>query len=66
MLLSSDKIMREFNYNMEIPTDKTIQEMVVWIKREAGERGRPFEYHLDLEFTRDYTPKTWTENGNER
>ena len=53
--------MKEFNYNVEVTTDKTIQEMVAWIKREAGERGKPFEYHLDLEFTRDYTPKTWTE-----
>ena len=58
---SSEKIMKEFNYNVEVTTDKTIQEMVAWIKREAGERGKPFEYHLDLEFTRDYTPKTWTE-----
>ena len=58
---SSGKIMREFNYNTEITTDKTIQEMVAWIKREAGDKGKPFEYHLDLEFIRDYTPKTWTE-----
>ena len=53
--------MKEFNYNTEITTDKTIQEMVAWIRREAGDKGKPFEYHLDLEFTRDYTPKTWTE-----
>ena len=58
---SSDKIIRDFNYNTEITTDKTIQEMVAWIKREAGDKGKPFEYHLDLEFVRDYTPKTWTE-----
>ena len=58
---SSDKIRKDFNYNVEITTEKTIQEMVAWIKREAGEKGKMFEYHLDLEFIRDYTPKTWTE-----
>ena len=58
---SSEKIMREFNYNTEISTEKTIEEMVSWIKKDAGEQGKPFEYHLDLEFVRDNTPKTWME-----
>ena len=58
---SSAKIMKEFNYNTEISTDVTIKEMIAWIKRESGERGKSFEYHLDLEFVRDNTPKTWTE-----
>ena len=58
---SSEKIMKEFNYNTQITTEKTIEEMVAWIKRDAGQSGKPFEYHLDLEFIRDNTPKTWTE-----
>ena len=35
----------------------TINEMVSWIKP----RLREFEYHLDLEFVTERTPKTWTE-----
>ena len=58
---SSAKIMAEFNYNTKVKTDQTIAEMVEWIKKDSGPNGKPFEYHLDLEFTRDNTPKTWTE-----
>ena len=58
---SSEKIMREFNYNTAISMDETIAEMVKWIKKTAGPKGKPFEYHLNLEFTRDNTPKTWME-----
>tara|TARA_Y100001963_G_scaffold151757_1_gene235205 strand:+ start:1464 stop:2483 length:1020 start_codon:yes stop_codon:yes gene_type:complete len=58
---SSAKIMAEFNYNTKVKTDQTIAEMVEWIKKDSGPHGKPFEYHLDLEFTRDNTPKTWTE-----
>ena len=58
---SSEKIMREFNYNTKISTDNTIVEMIEWIRKDAGQLGKPFEYHLDLEFIRDNTPKTWTE-----
>ena len=59
---SSTKIMKEFNYNTTVTTDQTIAEMVDWIKKDSiNEKGRPFEYHLDLEFIRDNTPRTWTE-----
>jgi len=58
---SSTKIMREFNYNIAVSMDQTIAQMVKWIRKTAGERGKPFEYHLDLEFITDKTPKTWTE-----
>ena len=58
---SSNKIMKEFNYNTDITTDVTIHEMVSWIKNEVGNNGKPFEYHLELEFIRENTPKTWTD-----
>ena len=54
---SSDKIRKEFNYNASVQLDTTINEMVSWIKP----RLREFEYHLDLEFVTERTPKTWTE-----
>jgi UDP-glucose 4-epimerase len=54
---SSGKIRREFNYNAKITMDQTIREMVDWIRP----RVKPFEYHLDLEFITDKTPKTWTD-----
>ena len=53
--------MKEFNYNTDITTDVTIHEMVSWIKNEVGNNGKPFEYHLELEFIRENTPKTWTD-----
>ena len=37
--------------------DQTIKEMVDWIKPQV----KDFEYHLDLEFITDKTPKTWTD-----
>lgn len=55
---SSDKVRREFNYNASISVDKTLEEMVAWIK---GREPKEFEYHLPLEFTMDDTPKTWTD-----
>jgi len=58
---SSNKIMKEFNYNTDITTDVTIHEMVSWIKSEVGNNGKPFEYHLELEFVKENTPKTWTD-----
>ena len=54
---SSDKIRKDFNYNAAISVEDTIKEMINWVRP----RIKPFEYHLDLEFTREYTPKTWTE-----
>lgn len=54
---SSDKIRKEFNYNAKISMDQTIREMADWIKP----RVREFEYHLELEFITDKTPKTWTD-----
>jgi len=55
---SSIKIKREFNYNTTKTLEQTINDMVWWVK----ERGtKPFEYHLELEFVKDNTPKTWTE-----
>jgi UDP-glucose 4-epimerase len=54
---SSAKIQKEFNYVAAISADKTIQEMVNWIKP----RVRDFEYHLPLELITDKTPKTWTD-----
>ena len=54
---SSNKIRADFNYNAQVPLDSTLKEMVDWIKPQI----KDFEYHLDLEFTRDNTPKTWTE-----
>jgi UDP-glucose 4-epimerase len=54
---SSNKIRREFNYNASIKMDQTIKEMVDWIKPQI----KDFEYHLDLEFVTDKTPKTWTD-----
>ena len=58
---SSDKIISEFNYNAAIPMQDTLKEMIKWIRQHGGEKGKPFEYHLDLEFIRENTPKTWTE-----
>ena len=55
---SSDKIRRDFNYNASISVDKTLEQMVGWIK---GREPKEFEYHLPLEFTTDKTPKTWTD-----
>jgi UDP-glucose 4-epimerase len=52
---SSHKIRKEFNYNADIPLDKTIKQMVDWIKP----RVRDFEYHLPLELITDKTPETW-------
>lgn len=54
---SSDKVRREFNYNAGITVDKTLEEMIAWIKPKV----REFEYHLPLEFTTEQTPKTWTD-----
>jgi len=54
---SSDKVRQQFNYNATITTDKTLEEMIAWIKP----RVRDFEYHLPLEFTTEQTPKTWTD-----
>ena len=53
---SSNKIRKEFNYNAKITMDQTIQEMADWIRP----RVKDFEYHLELEFITDKTPKTWT------
>jgi len=58
---SSNKIMTEFNYNIQIGLDDTIKQMIKWIKKHGGEKGKKFEYHLDLEFIKENTPKTWTE-----
>ena len=55
---SSDKIRKEFNYNASITVDQTLKDMVGWIK---GMEPKEFEYHLQLEFTTDETPKTWTD-----
>ena len=55
--LLAHKIRKEFNYNASVQLDTTINEMVSWIKP----RLREFEYHLDLEFVTERTPKTWTE-----
>jgi UDP-glucose 4-epimerase len=54
---SSDKIRKDFNYNAAVKLDTTIIDMVSWIKP----RLREFEYHLELEFITDKTPKTWTD-----
>lgn len=54
---SSNKIRKEFNYNAKITMDQTIQEMADWIRP----RVKDFEYHLELEFITDKTPKTWTD-----
>lgn len=54
---SSQKVREEWNYNATITVDKTIEEMVAWIKPQV----RDFEYHLPIEFTTEETPKTWTE-----
>ena len=54
---SSNKIRKEFNYNATVKIDDTIKQMVDWIKPQV----RPFEYHLELEFITDKTPKTWTD-----
>ena len=57
---SSQKVREEWNYNATITVDKTIDEMVSWIKPQV----RDFEYHLPIEFTTEETPKTWTEKIN--
>ena len=54
---SSQKVREEWNYNATITVDKTIEEMVTWIRPQV----RDFEYHLPIEFTTEETPKTWTE-----
>ena len=54
---SSYKIRKEFNYNASVPLDKTLQEMIKWIKPQV----KPFEYHLPIEIVNENTPKTWTE-----
>jgi len=54
---SSDKIRKEFNYNASVPLDKTLKEMIDWIRPNKKE----FEYHLPLEFVTEKTPRTWTE-----
>jgi UDP-glucose 4-epimerase len=54
---SSAKIKSEFNYVAAISADKTIQEMVNWIKP----RVRDFQYHLPIELVTEQTPKTWTD-----
>lgn len=54
---SSNKIRKEFNYNAKITMDQTIKEMADWIRP----RVKEFEYHLELEFITEETPKTWTE-----
>ena len=50
---SSQKVREEWNYNATITVDKTIEEMVSWIKPQV----RDFEYHLPIEFTTEETPK---------
>ena len=58
---SSDKITSEFNYKAAVPLEDTLQQMIKWIKKHGGEKGKAFEYHLNLEFVKENTPKTWTE-----
>lgn len=55
---SSEKIKKDFGYKTTFTMEETISQMVNWIRKEGT---KPFEYHLELEFIKDYTPKTWTE-----
>jgi len=54
---SSDKVKKEFNYSANITVDKTLQQMIEWIRP----RVKEFEYHLPIELINEKTPKTWTQ-----
>jgi UDP-glucose 4-epimerase len=53
---SSAKVSQEFNYSADTTLNQTLTDMVTWIKP----RVRPFEYHLEIEYQNEHTPKTWT------
>ena len=59
--LTLEKITSEFNYKAAVPLEDTLQQMIKWIRKHGGEKGKAFEYHLNLEFVKENTPKTWTE-----
>lgn len=56
---SSEKIKKQFNYNTTKTLEKTVDEMINWIKERGTE---DFIYDsLSLEFITEKTPKTWVE-----
>ncbi len=54
---SSYKIKKDFNYNASVPLDKTLSDMIGWIKPIRED----FDYHLPIEIENENTPRTWKE-----
>lgn len=46
------------NYQPMVPLDEGLQYLVNWIKQNGP---KPFNYHFDLEFIDDKTPRTWVD-----
>jgi len=55
---SSDLSREILGYNTTKTLDEGLTEMAEWIRMKGV---RPFDYHLELEFITDKTPKTWSE-----
>jgi UDP-glucose 4-epimerase len=55
---SSDLSREILGYNTTKTLDEGLTEMAKWIRMKGV---RPFDYHLELEFITDKTPKTWSE-----
>ena len=55
---SADLARKLLDYKTSVKLDEGLRELVNWIKKFGP---REFSYHLPLEFTREDTPRTWTQ-----
>lgn len=57
-ICSSNLARKILGYETKTTLDEGLTEMADWIKEKGA---RPFEYHLELEFVTEKTPKTWSQ-----